>query len=226
MAKIKSNFRSRFRQSFRQANLQPGKQDYTGNQFLSIERKFRGNRRKVLAYLGLGSNHGDRVGFIQQAVQLLKDIRQIEVLECSSLYETEPLGDEYTRDQWFVNAVAIIETSFSAEELLDVLSDIEARLTEMHKSELPGNTRDRPGRMRIIDLDILLYGDEVLETSQINIPHPRLHLRAFALVPLLELKPELMHPVLRKPVAQIHEELPAPEQVFLYGTRRSNENQD
>lgn len=182
-------------------------------------RKFRGNRRKVQAYVGLGSNYGDRVGFIQQAVQLLKDIRQIEVLECSSLYETEPLGDEYGPEQWFVNAVVTIETSFSAEELFDVLNDIEDRLTHMHKSELLRGQREHDGRVRIIDLDILFYGDEVLDTSSLRIPHPRLHMRAFALVPLLELNPELMHPLLRKPVARLHEELPEPEQVFLYGTR-------
>ncbi len=186
------------------------------------ERRFRGNPRRVTAYLGLGSNEGDRVGFIQQAVQLLKDYPQIKVLECSSLYETEPIGDEYT--DWFVNAVLIIETELSAEELLDVLRDIEARLTGMNRSDKDKQPRskEKRGRVRIIDLDILFFGNEVLETSYLHVPHPRVHRRAFALVPLLEIAPDMVHPSLNKTVAQLHEELPEPEQVLLYGTRRGD----
>lgn len=187
------------------------------------QRKFRGNQRKVTAYLGLGSNEGDRVGFIQQAVQLLKDFNRIKVVECSSLYETEPIGEEYS--EWFVNAVLIIETELSCEELLDVLKDIEARLSELSPGEATKGLRPREprGLTKIIDLDILFFGNEVLETSYLHIPHPRLHRRAFALVPLLEIAPDLVHPSLDKSIAQLHEELPEPEQVFLYGTRRPDE---
>ncbi len=190
---------------------------------MSQARKLRGNRRRVLAYIGLGSNHGDRVGYIQQAVQFLKDIKEIEVVECSSLYEAEPVGEEYT--QWFVNAVAIIETSFSGEELLDVLQDIEKRLEEMHKQELLEKNERDPGRRRIIDLDILYFGNEILDLSYLTVPHPLLQKRAFALVPLLELSPDLMHPLLHKTVAQLHQELKEPEQVFLYGTRQVRESE-
>ncbi len=187
------------------------------------QRKFRGNQRKVTAYLGLGSNEGDRVGFIQQAVQLLKDFNRIKVIECSSLYETEPIGEEYS--EWFVNAVLVIETELSCEELLDVLKDIEARLSELHRGETTKSSRPRElrGPTRIIDLDILFFGNEVLETSYLHIPHPRVHRRAFALVPLLEIAPDLVHPSLDKSIAQLHDELPEPEQVFLYGTRRPDE---
>lgn len=189
---------------------------------MTQQRKFRGNQRKVTAYLGLGSNEGDRVGFIQQAVQLLKDFNRIKVIECSSLYETEPVGEEYS--EWFVNAVLVIETELSCEELLDVLKDIEARLSELNRDEGTGiRPRENRGRTRIIDLDILFFGNEVLETSYLHIPHPRVHRRAFALVPLLEIAPDLVHPSLDKSVAQLHEELPEPEQVFLYGTRRPDE---
>lgn len=190
---------------------------------MSQARKLRGNRRRVLAYIGLGSNHGDRVGYIQQAVQFLKDIKEIEVVECSSLYEAEPVGEEYT--QWFVNAVAIIETSFSGEELLDVLQDIEKRLEEMHKQELMEKNERDHGRRRIIDLDILYFGNEILDLSYLTVPHPLLQKRAFALVPLLELSPDLMHPLLHKTVAQLHQELKEPEQVFLYGTRQTRESE-
>lgn len=190
---------------------------------MTQQRKFRGNQRKVTAYLGLGSNEGDRVGFIQQAVQLLKDFNRIKVIECSSLYETEPIGEEYS--EWFVNAVLVIETELSCEELLDVLKDIEARLSELHRGETTKSSRPRElrGPTRIIDLDILFFGNEVLETSYLHIPHPRVHRRAFALVPLLEIAPDLVHPSLDKSIAQLHDELPEPEQVFLYGTRRPDE---
>ncbi len=178
----------------------------------SVERKLRGNKRKVKAYIGLGSNEGDRLGYVQQALQFLKDIHDITVLECSSLYETEPIGDTYT--QWFVNAVVAIETSLSAEDLLDVCQDIEKRLTELHRH----NSNQRI-KERIIDLDILFYGDSVMEAANLHLPHPKMHLRSFALVPLLEIAPDIRHPGLEKSVAQLHEELTEPEQVFLFGTR-------
>lgn len=187
------------------------------------KRRFRGNQRRVTAYLGLGSNEGDRVGFIQQAVQFLKDYPQIKVLECSSLYETEPIGDEYT--DWFVNAVLIIETELSGEELLDVLRDIEVRLEGLNRTDASHapRSKEKRGRVRIIDLDILFFGNEVLDTASLHVPHPRVHRRAFALVPLLEIAPDMVHPSLNKTVAQLHEELPEPEQVLLYGTRRPDE---
>lgn len=190
---------------------------------MTEKRRFRGNQRRVTAYLGLGSNEGDRVGFIQQAVQFLKDYPQIKVLECSSLYETEPIGDEYT--DWFVNAVLIIETELSGEELLDVLRDIEVRLEGLNRTDASHapRSKEKRGRVRIIDLDILFFGNEVLDTASLHIPHPRVHRRAFALVPLLEIAPDMVHPSLNKTVAQLHEELPEPEQVLLYGTRRPDE---
>ncbi len=179
---------------------------------MSGQRQLRGNRRKVRAYIGLGSNFGDRLGYVQQAMAFLKDIKGVTVLECSSLYEAEPTGDFYT--EWFVNAVASVDTSLSPEELLEVCHDIEVRLTNL--ANIDSHKR---GTCRIIDLDILFYGEEVLATSDLHIPHPRLHKRAFALVPLLEIAPEVRHPGLAKSVAQLHEELEEPEQIFLYGTR-------
>lgn len=174
----------------------------------------------IRAYIGLGSNEGDRLGFIQQAMQLLKDYPGIEVVECSSLYETEPVGNEY--EEWFVNAVAAIETNLSAKELLRVCQEIERTLSRLVGAQGPDIEHDGPCgviKTRIIDLDILFFGDNRVKLPDLIVPHPQLTKRAFALVPLLEIAPEFVHPTLGKTVAQIHENLDAPEQVFLYGTR-------
>lgn len=179
------------------------------------ERKLRGNKRRVRSYIGLGSNEGDRLGYVQQALQLLKDVKGINVLETSSLYEAEPIGEVYTN--WFVNAVVCIDTELSPFELLDVLKDIENRLYALHNKE-SGKVKER-----VIDLDILFYGQEVLDSVDLKIPHPRLLQRAFALVPLLEIAPDIRYPGLLKSVAEIHEELPEPEQVYLFGTRECDE---
>jgi 2-amino-4-hydroxy-6-hydroxymethyldihydropteridine diphosphokinase len=176
----------------------------------------------VRAFIGLGSNEGDRLGFVQQAMQLLKDHPDIEVVECSSLYETEPVGREYV--EWFVNAVASIETDLSARELLDVCKDIELRLTRLVGADSPEvfhETVDGIVKARIIDLDILFFGEDHVDTSYLKVPHPYIARRAYALVPLLEIAPDWVHPTNGKTVTQLHEQLSAPEQVFLYGTREA-----
>lgn len=183
-----------------------------------------GNGHWVRAFIGLGSNEGDRLGFVQQAMQLLKDHPDIEVVECSSLYETEPVGREYV--EWFVNAVASVETDLSPQQLLDVCKDIESRLSSLSGSEsaeVYHDTPDGPVKTKIIDLDILFYGDQEFKSSKLIVPHPQINRRAYALVPLLEIAPDWRHPVLGKTVTQLHEDLNAPEQVFLYGTRDGSE---
>ncbi len=182
---------------------------------MSKKRVIRGNQRQIRAYISLGSSHGDRVGFVQQAMQLLKDIPQIKVIECSSLYETQPLKEKHS--QWFVNAVAAIETKLASLELLDVLKDIETRLGQIRDANaaLPLHSDNS----RIIDLDILFFGDQIVETDSLTIPHPMINKRAYALVPLLEIAPDLANPKTAKTIAQTHEELPEPELVYLYGTR-------
>jgi 2-amino-4-hydroxy-6-hydroxymethyldihydropteridine diphosphokinase len=184
--------------------------------------KFRGNPKRTQAFIGLGSNEGDRLGFVQQSMQMLKDVSGIKVLECSSLYETEPIGVEY--DKWFVNAVASVETTLSCKALLDAVLDIEKRLAIMHGKEetlkdcVPGEKR-----RRVIDLDILFFGNSIVEEEELRVPHPNVPFRAYALVPLLEIAPDFQHPTLKKTVTQLHESLSKPEIVYLYGTRGDRE---
>lgn len=190
---------------------------------MSDKVKFRGNPKRTQAFIGLGSNEGDRLGFVQQSMQMLKDVSGIKVLECSSLYETEPIGVEY--DKWFVNAVASVETTLSCKALLDAVLDIEKRLAIMHGKEetlkdcVPGEKR-----RRVIDLDILFFGNSIVEEEELRVPHPNVPFRAYALVPLLEIAPDFQHPTLKKTVTQLHESLSKPEIVYLYGTRGDRES--
>ena len=162
------------------------------------------------AYLCAGSNIGDRVSYLQQANNLLKDVENTTVLASSSIYETEPVG--YKDQEWFANAVLKIETNLSPQALLNECMRIEKQLGRNRASE----KRWGP---RTIDLDILFYDDKIISEESLQIPHPRMHKRAYALVPLLELDPDFIHPVIKKSVFEIHNGLKDPEEVYLYGTR-------
>lgn len=134
-------------------------------------------------YLSLGSNLGDREGNIRQALGLLGEWVRIE--RVSSLYETEPM---YLKEQpWFLNLVCTGETELSPQALLDFIGQVEKRL---------GRVRGEHYGPRTIDIDILLYDALVLDTPSLQLPHPRLAERAFVLVPLEEIAPHLVHPVL------------------------------
>jgi 2-amino-4-hydroxy-6-hydroxymethyldihydropteridine diphosphokinase len=136
------------------------------------------------AYIGLGANLGPREVTLLRAVDLLAAHNGIEVLEMSQLRETEPVGNVVQPP--FLNGAVAVETTLSPRELLDVLLDVEREL---------GRVRDG-GRWgpRTIDLDLLLYADEVVEETGLKVPHPRLHERGFALEPLADLEPELEIP--------------------------------
>jgi len=134
------------------------------------------------AYLGLGSNMGDPVANVEQAVEALRKAPGLEVDAVSPIFRTEPQG---MRDQdWFANCVARlhVRATYSPEELLDVLADIETRM---------GRVRTAHWGPRIIDIDILLYGDVEWDSPRLQIPHPRMLERAFVLVPLMHLAPEI-----------------------------------
>ena len=164
----------------------------------------------AIVYLSLGSNKGDRIGFVQQAASLLGLDEGISIVRSSAFYETEPWNMK--TETWFVNAVIEIKTKYSPKELLSVCQEIERRLGREHKQ---GNDYED----RNIDIDILFYNSDVINEDNLVIPHKYVHLRAFNLVPMLELNADYEHPVLHKTIAQMHEDLENPEMVFLYGTR-------
>ena len=145
------------------------------------------------AYVGLGSNLGDRAGYLLLAVRGMLDAG-LDVIRLSSIYETEPV--EYENQPAFLNLVAELRGSTlpSPEQMLARLLRIEYAL---------GRTRDIHLGPRTIDLDLLIFRDQQLETEFLTLPHPRLALRRFVLVPLNELVPSLVHPVLRKPISEL-----------------------
>ena len=164
----------------------------------------------TIAYLSLGSNQGDRIGYIQQATSLLNLTDNIAIVRTSAFYESEPWN--MSTETWFVNAVIEIKTSLTPKELLTECQRIERQLGRTPK-ESTGYAD------RTIDIDILFYGKEIIQEENLIIPHKYLHLRAFTLVPLLELIPDFEHPVLHKTISDLHSDLENPEMVFLYGTR-------
>ncbi len=139
------------------------------------------------AFISIGSNIGDRLDHLKQATRALHLHQRISVLSVSSIYETAPVG--YTDQADFLNLTTGIETDLSAHELLAVCQEIEQEL---------GRVRDIRWGPRTVDLDILLYNNESIETEDLVVPHPRMHLRAFVLIPLLEIAPSIAHPVTSK----------------------------
>jgi 2-amino-4-hydroxy-6-hydroxymethyldihydropteridine diphosphokinase len=145
-------------------------------------------------YLSLGSNKGDRAHYIARAIEAL-GANGIKVMRQSCLYETEPV--ETTSKAWFLNCVIEAETELLPPQLMHTLLDIERSL---------GRRRRVLRGPRFIDIDILLYDDDVVSTGQLEIPHPRMAQRRFVLVPFAEIAPEARHPVLTKSIAELLEE--------------------
>ena len=164
----------------------------------------------AIVYISLGSNKGDRIGYVQQAASLLGLDDGISIVRSSAFYETEPWN--MNTKTWFVNAVIEIKTKYSPRELLKICQEIELKLGREHKA---GNNYED----RTIDIDILFYNNDIINEDDLVIPHKYVHLRAFNLVPMLELNADFIHPVLHKSIVDMHSDLENPEMVFLYGTR-------
>ena len=143
--------------------------------------------------ISLGSNIGNRIGFIYKALALIED-HPVTIRELSNVYETPSWGFESTS---FYNACAILKTSLKPNVLLKILLDVEDKLGRKRNSE-------RGYQDRIIDLDLLFYKNEIIYSKDLKIPHPKLHLRNFILKPLLDIAPKFKHPVLRKTITELN----------------------
>ena len=155
----------------------------------------------VIVYLGLGSNLGDRGTNLDKALEFLT--QRLTVKKVSSVYETEPVGN--ANQLFFLNMVCEVSTRLEPIGLLTLVKGIESKL-----GRIPGGVN----APRPIDIDILLYGSQVIGTSNLVIPHPRLTERAFVLIPLAEIAPSVMHPVNGRTVKELLAELKEKQGVF------------
>jgi 2-amino-4-hydroxy-6-hydroxymethyldihydropteridine diphosphokinase len=147
-----------------------------------------------IAYLSLGSNLGDREAHLREAMTRLESTGS--VLAMSSLYETEPV--EFTEQGWFLNCAIKLETGRSPGELMAAILGIEQEM---------GRRRVQKKGPRSIDIDILLFDQIVVESTELTIPHPAMHQRRFVLEPLAEIAPELIHPIFKKTIRELRDEL-------------------
>ncbi len=150
-----------------------------------------------IVYLSLGSNQGDRIGNLHKAVEAI-DNQVGKVLEISSYYETEPWG--FTDNTNFINQVAKIQSNLSAEQILKVTQSIEQQLG---RKRIVSNQRYSS---RKIDIDILFADDLVINTENLTIPHLHIHKRNFVLLPMSEISPEFVHPIMKKTISQLCKE--------------------
>lgn len=161
----------------------------------------------TVTYIGLGANDGDRVYYIEHAIEKLREVDGVKLLKTASLYETTPWGKE---DQpFFINTVCKLDVTLSPYELLKKCNQIENLLGRNRENEVHWGKRT-------IDLDILFFGENIINDHDLIIPHKYLHERAFVLIPLKEIAPNFVHPVLNKTVEQLLIELQSNEKVKLY----------
>lgn len=158
---------------------------------------------KSIAYLALGSNIGDRELNLLRAVAEIGKIPDVRITGLSGFYDTDPVSP--VPQDPFINAVLCCEVSMEPHQLLDELQRIESGVFR--------RKRNIPQGPRTMDLDILLFDDLVISDDRLTIPHPRLHQRRFVLVPLTEIAPDLIHPLIRNSVKEILDSLPAGERV-------------
>ena len=152
---------------------------------------------KRTAYLSLGSNLGDREGNLREAIARLGELGSVS--RVSALYETEPV-EVAGQQPWFLNCAAAVETELTPLEFLKRMLAIEQAM---------GRKRTQPKGPRTIDMDIIFFGDELLDTKELSVPHPAMQHRRFVLAPLAEIAPETMHPVLHRTARELLNSLPA-----------------
>ncbi len=153
-------------------------------------------------YIGIGSNLGDPYENCIKAVEIIREQPFCEIKALSPFYRTQPVGIE--GDNWFINVVLSVNTSLSPAELIDMLLEIEKQM---------GRTRSEiRWESRIIDLDVLLIGNEIINDKNLTVPHPRMHTRRFVMAPMTDIAPDLVHPVQGKSMAEILSEIPSVEQ--------------
>ena len=148
-----------------------------------------------IVYLSLGSNIGDRAANLNSAIERLGVLGTIEKI--SSFYETEPV--EFTAQPWFLNIAVKLDTEKMPKQLLAGILDIEQQM---------GRRRTQKKGPRAIDIDILLFGNSIIDTKGLTVPHPAMHERRFVLEPLAEIAPEVRHPVFKRTLSELRDALP------------------
>ena len=156
-------------------------------------------------YIGVGSNLGDKQNNCLKAIEMLSEISGCELIDSSDWYLTKPVGVE--EQDWYVNGVASLSAGISARDLLKNLLTIEEDM---------GRVRKKRWASRIIDLDILLFGREIINERGLTVPHPLMHLRRFVLLPLVQLAPDLIHPSLGVTTAELLQRIPEDGQIAIH----------